>query len=99
MQHSLTSSPKPASSRKPRKRRGKVSKEDVTEGLLTALEVIFGDDISKYLSDGSRRASGALIDRSESLVFGDARMALRWNAMSPRERAEWIVRHARPFAA
>ena len=81
MQHSLTLGPEPASSPKPRRRRGKVSKEDRFEVLLAGLEIILTDDISKVFA------------------FGDARAALRWDRMTPRERAEWVVMKRRRVAA
>ena len=101
MKPSLTASPHPAPSGKPHRGRskGKVSEEDVTQGMLTALEIIFGDDISQYLSDGARNSSGALINGSKALVFGDVRTALRWNGMSPRARALWLLREVRLAAA
>ena len=106
MQPSLTASPRPAPSGKPQvgktrkgKGKGKVSEEDVTEGMLVVLEIIFGDDISQYLSDGASNSSGALIKGSKALVFGDVRTALRWNGMSPRARALWLLREVRLAAA
>ena len=104
MQRSLTACPRPASSGKPhrgkpRKGKGKFSREDVTESFLTALEIILADDISEYLSDEAKKFPGALIKTSKVFAFGDTRTALRWHRMSPRERAVWVVRQARMVAA